>query len=195
MPTNNNEPLGNDLVLAVELLIDSFAARSIRYALVGGLATLMRGRPRFTQDVDLLVEVPQLALPGLLEELASKGFVLNSQQTIREFVQEHFTSFRYGAVRIDWIKPMLPLYMRTLMDATMLTWSDGHPIRVASPEGLILTKMASFRPQDQIDIETLLIANRTEIQLELIRKEWAAVADSEDVRSKWLEDAIARLAS
>ena len=57
--------LAGDLVRGVELLADTFAAKSIRYALIGGLATLMRGRPRFTQDIDILLDVPQVALPGL----------------------------------------------------------------------------------------------------------------------------------
>jgi hypothetical protein len=114
---------------------------------------------------------------------------------IGEFVREHITAFRYGSVRIDWIKPVLPLYARALADASMLTWTDGHPLRVASAEGLILTKIVSFRPQDQADIETLLIANRDALDVDLIRREWSAVARGEEARTAWLEDAIARLVS
>jgi hypothetical protein len=53
--------------------------------------------------------------------------------------------------------------------------------------------MVSFRPQDQQDIETLLIANRNEIDVVLIRREWSSVAEGEEARSAWLEDAISRL--
>ena len=53
--------------------------------------------------------------------------------------------------------------------------------------------MVSFRPQDQADIDTLLIANRDEIDLELICREWAEVATGEEARTAWLEDAIRRL--
>jgi len=144
--------LADDLIRAVELLADVFAAKSIRYAVVGGLATLMRGRPRFTQDVDVLLDVPQIALPSLLDELARQGFTLHPPTVIREYVREHITAFRYGSVRIDWLKPVLPLYTRTLADASSLTWTEGHPLRVATPEGLILTKMVAFRSQDQVDI-------------------------------------------
>src|SRR5206468_3828788 len=132
---------------------------------VGGLATLMRGRPGFTQDVDILLDVPQLALPGLLDELAAHGFAFDAATVIREYVREHMTTLRFGSVRIDWLKPVLPLYARTLADASPVTWTEGHSVRVASPEGLILTKMLAFRPQDQVDIETLLIANRDEIDV------------------------------
>ena len=56
--------LSDELVRAVESLSEAFAARSIRHALIGGLAISMRGRPRFTQDVDFLLDVPQLACPA-----------------------------------------------------------------------------------------------------------------------------------
>ena len=192
MPAEH-EHLEGELVRAVELLAETFSARSIRYAVVGGLATLMRGRPRFTQDVDVLLDVPQLALPGLLEELARRGFDFDTATVIREYVREHMTAFRFGTVRIDWLKPMLPLYARTLADASSLPWTEGHLVRVATAEGLILTKMLAFRPQDQADIETLLIANHDEIDLDLIRHEWSAVAIGEEARTAWLENAIGRL--
>ena len=168
---DEREVLPDELIRSVELLAEVFAARSIRYAVVGGLATLMRGRPRFTQDVDVLLDVPQLALPGLLDELLRIGFSFDRDVVIREYVREHITTFRFGSVRIDWLKPVLPLYVRALSGATSLLWTEGHPVRVATAEGLILTKIVSFRPQDQADIETLLIANRDEIDLELIRHE------------------------
>jgi hypothetical protein len=192
MPDENN-PLADELIRAVELLVEVFTARSIRYALVGGLATMMRGRPRFTQDVDILLDVPQLVLPGLLADLADRGFVLDTITVIREFVREHLTAFRFGNVRIDWLKPVLPLYNRTLADASALTWTEGHLIRVATAEGLILTKMVAFRPQDQADIVTLLAANRDEINVALIRNEWAPYAATEPDRTTWLEAAIARI--
>ena len=41
--------LPGDAVLAVGALAEAFDARSVRYALIGGLAFVLRGRPRFTQ--------------------------------------------------------------------------------------------------------------------------------------------------
>jgi hypothetical protein len=185
--------LGDEIIRAVELLAESFTSQSVCYALVGGLATMLRGRPRFTQDVDVLLDVPQLALPGLLDELARLGFSFDRDTVIREYIHEHITAFRFGSVRIDWLKPVLPLYARVLGDASYLTWTDHHSVRVATAEGLILTKLVSFRPQDQVDIETLLIANRDGLDVVLIRQEWSGVAAGEEVRTAWLEDAFARL--
>ena len=59
----------DDIIRAVELLGEAFEARGIQYALIGGLATTLRGRPRFTKDVNFLLDIPQLVLPGLLDDL------------------------------------------------------------------------------------------------------------------------------
>lgn len=187
------ESLPDDLIRSVELLADTFAARSVRYAIIGGLATLMRGRPRFTQDVDVLLDVPQLALPGLLEELKDRGFDLDVLEVVRQYTRQHITAFRFNDVRIDWLKPVLPLYARTIEYASELDWMEGHTLRVAEAEGLILTKMLSFRSQDQVDIETLLAANRDDIDLAFIRREWATVSEGEEPRTAWLEEAMRRL--
>jgi hypothetical protein len=185
-------PLTDELDRAVELLAESFAARSIRHALIGGLATSLRGRQRTTQDVDFLIDVPQIHLPGLLDDLIDRGFTLDPSVVIPEYVRQHITAFSFGLVRIDWLKPILPLYSRTLADALPLDWCDGHSVRVATAEGLILTKMVAFRPQDQIDIETLLTANRDDIDVDLIREEWSPFAATEAERTSWLDAVIAR---
>lgn len=109
---------------------------------------------------------------------------------IPAYVRFHITSFFYGNVRIDWLKPILPLYSRTLAEAQPLEWTEGHSVRVATAEGLILTKMVAFRAQDQIDIETLLTANRDEIDLDFIREQWSPFAAIEQDRTSWLEAVI-----
>ncbi len=184
--------LPGNSVRAVKSLAEAFDSRSIRYALIGGLASVLRGRPRFTQDVDFLLEVPQVVLPGLLDDLLERGFQLDPAIVIQQFVREHMTSFPFGSSRIDWLKPLLPLYSRTLADAGPLEWTEGHTVRVATAEGLILTKLVAFRPQDQLDIETLLTANRDAIDIGLIRNEWSSYAAAEPERTAWLESVIAR---
>jgi hypothetical protein len=180
-----------DLVDVVGRMAKVFARRHVRHALIGGLAVGLRGRPRATKDADFIVQVPAVAFPGLLEELASEGFEIDLMDMIRRWSVERFLAFGYGRVRIDWMQPVLPLYARVLDTAEEKPWIESG-IYVATAEGLILTKMVSFRPQDQVDIETLLIANRDEIDLELIRSEWSAVAVGEEARTAWLEDAIRR---
>lgn len=189
----DRELIDDELDRAVGRLAEAFAARSIRHALIGGLATSLRGRERSTKDADFLVDVPQIQLPGLLDDLIAKEFSIDPAVVIPEFLRQHITAFSYGKIRIDWLRAtVLPLYVRALADATPLEWSAGHSIRVATAEGLILTKMVAFRPQDQIDIDTLLIANRDDVDVGLIRAEWAPFAATEAERTAWLEAAIER---
>lgn len=185
--------LDDELDLAVGRLAEVFAARAIPHALIGDLAASLRGRQRATEDVDFLVEVSQIQLPGLLDDLTERGFTLDPTIAIPEFVRQHITAFSFRSVRIDWLKPILPLYARALADAGPMTWSHDLTLRVATAEGLILTKMVAFRPQDQVDITTLLTANRDAIDLGLIREEWSPFAASEPARTAWLEGEIERL--
>src|SRR5262249_29236198 len=181
-----------DLLEAVRRIAVVFARRRVRHALIGGLAVGLRSRPRATKDADVIGHVPAVEFPGLLEELVAEGFEIDVMDMIRRWSVERFIVFGRGRVRIDWMQPVIPLYATVLATAEENPWVDAG-IRVATAEGLILTKMVSFRPQDQADIETLLIANRDEIDVDLIRREWSAVAAGEGARTAWLEQAIARL--
>ena len=137
-----------------------FERRAVRHALIGGLAVGVRGRPRATKDADFILQVPALAFPGLLEELAADGFDLDVLDTVRRWSADRFVTFARGRLRVDWMQPVLPVYVRVLADARPQPWLDGT-LWVATAEGLILTKLLAFRPQDQVDIETLLTVNGT----------------------------------
>ncbi len=157
------------------------ALHNVSYALIGGMATSYRSQPRFTKDVDFLVNVPQLALPALLEELRGRGFNFDLSATIGEWTRHHMVVLMYHGIRIDWLKPLIPVYLHVLNRATEETWLD-QPIRIASAEGLILLKLLAFRSQDQLDIENLVAANRDTLDLNWIKAEWQTIADLDDPR-------------
>ena len=168
-----------------------FARRQVRHALIGGLAVSIRGQPRATKDADFIIQVPALAFPGLLEDVVAIGGQLDVMDTLRRWPVERFTAFPLDGVRIDWMQPILPVYAKVLDMAEPRPFGD-QTLRVATAEGLILTKLLAFRTRDQLDIETLLHANRESIDLPLIRGEWAPFAATEPDRTAWLEAAIAR---
>ena len=80
-----------------------------------------------------------------------------------------------------------------MLDSARVEKWRSHAIRIASPEGLILTKLVAFRTQDQADIEDLVAANRDQLDLETIRREWQIVAGRDDPRSLWLKETLQRL--
>src|SRR5207302_576727 len=96
------EPAFDDrLVAALTELVGALESHGIRYALIGGLAAGFRSRPRSTRDVDILLTVPQLQLPGLLADLAARGFTLDERATIEGFVRHHMTAIEYHGIRVD----------------------------------------------------------------------------------------------
>jgi hypothetical protein len=183
----NDAPPGSeaDLQRTLAEATAVFALHGVNYALVGGLAISHRSQPRFTKDVDFLLTIPQLKLPPLLEDFHKSGFQFELAETIREWTQHGMTVLNYRGIRIDWLKPVLPIYQHVLDRAQEELWLD-HPVRVASAEGLVLLKLLAYRLQDQIDIENLVAAHKGSLDLDWIRAEWQALAPLDDPRMQRL---------
>ncbi|MBI3407173.1 MAG: nucleotidyl transferase AbiEii/AbiGii toxin family protein [Planctomycetes bacterium] len=183
--------LPDPLVRALQELAAAFESLDIRYSLIGGIAAGLRGRPRFTRDLDFILEIPQVALPALLANLKVRGFTFNTELTIKEWTQDHLTELTYHGVRVDWLKPVLPVYLHVLDHSKAEPWL-GSQIRVASTEGLIVTKLLAFRTQDQLDIENLLAANRGKLDLDLITREWLTIGAAEDAVFKKFQELVTK---
>jgi hypothetical protein len=178
---SENSSLPKDVQTGLGHMAEALAAAKVSYALIGGIAVGFHSRPRFTNDVDFLLNVPQIKLPGLLDELRGRGFDIDTAKTIEEWTKHHLTVVDFHGVRFDWLKPVLPLYTHVIHTAKPVLWNGGS-LLIASPESLILTKLIAFRGQDQADIEALLAANRGQVDIAYIRSEWATIAPEDDPR-------------
>jgi hypothetical protein len=172
-------------------MAEALSAAHIRYALIGGIAVSFRSQPRYTKDLDFLLEIPQIKLPALLAELQTRGFTFDTAKTIQEWTQHHLAVLEYHGVRIDWLKPVIPLYSHVIDKSQVESWMDAS-LPIASVESLILTKLIGFRSQDQVDIENLLAANPGKIDIGYIRSEWAGIAQPDDSRMKRFEELAAK---
>ncbi len=184
-------PLPQDLIVAFRAMVQVLQRRGVRYALIGGVASSYRGQPRLTADLDFLIHVPALTLPGLLDELREEGFDFDSETVIRQWSQEHLTALDFRGVRVDWLKPQLPLFQHAIDSATV-EWILDCSAHVASAESLILLKLLAFRDQDRVDIQKLIFANPGQLDLDWIRKEWLAMADGNDPRYQHFEQLVKR---
>jgi len=173
--------ISRELLDGAVAIADALNQHRLPYALIGGLAAGYRTHARFTRDVDFLLTVPQLTLPPLLDELARRGFEFDQLTAIREWTQHHMTVLTYRGVRIDWLKPVIPVYQHVLDRATEEQWLS-YPVRVASAEGLILLKLLADRTQDHLDIENLVAAYEDKLDLDWIKAEWQAIAPLDDPR-------------
>ncbi len=172
------------LIAAMLAVADVLEAEGSRYALIGGLAAAQHGVFRATQDVDFLITVPRVRLPGLLERLQESGCTIDVHQVIREWGTEHLTQFRYRDVPIDWLEPAIPLF-QAVLDRAATRDVRGHKVRVVDAEGIILMKMAAFRPEDRRDVEALAATDQA-VDWAFIKSQLESVFDPEDDRMVWL---------
>ena len=174
----------NEALLHIKNLFD---ARNVKYCVIGGYAVGYLSTPRFTKDIDFIVNVPQLVLPRVIEDLITLGFELNLYESIKRWTQEHMMVFQYQGYRIDWLKPVLPLHQHVIDTALETEW-NGHSVRFATIESLILLKLLAFRPQDQIDVESLIASKRTALNLPYIDAEWQAIGELSDSPMQWFKE-------
>lgn len=126
----------------------------VRYLVVGGVACVLNGFVRTTEDVDLLVDAAPDNVARLLSALATIGEGHARELRVEDFADEE------GAIRLI---EDFPIYLFTRMGgrryADMLRYrrihGGGVPIPYVDVEGLILLKSGSRRPQDQTDVEAL----------------------------------------
>jgi hypothetical protein len=155
-----------------------------------GLAVAEHGVIRATQDVDLLLTIPAVSLPDLLERLRQAGCRIDVDRVIREWTREHLTRIYFGPVPIDWLAPVIPLF-QAVLDHAVTRRILGRPVRVADAEGTILMKLVAFRPEDRRDVEGIAAASRM-IDWVFIRRELEQVFEPDDERLLWLQSRASR---
>jgi hypothetical protein len=135
-----------------EKLLVALAASRVDFAVVGGLAVIFNGYPRFTLDADILVHDAPDNLRRLLDCLAGWGegwarelkpedFAPQegSIRVMEEFDLDIFTRLRGKA--LDDFRPRLR-HLET----------GGLRIPYLSPADLILLKQDSWREKDKLDV-------------------------------------------
>lgn len=175
------------LLEALDIQRTLFEKYHINYALIGGLALGYLGNVRFTKDVDLLLNIPQLTLPKLLEELLEKGFEFDLMNAIRTWTQGNMLVSHYLSFRIDWLKPPLALHSHVIDHATEVQWK-GTTLRVATPESMILLKLIAFRDNDKADIAGLIANFRDKLDLNWINTEWQNISELTDPPMLWFHE-------
>ncbi|OGP83238.1 MAG: hypothetical protein A2V87_00240 [Deltaproteobacteria bacterium RBG_16_58_17] len=146
-----------DLLEELKKLSLKLDQAGIDYALCGGLAIAIYAKPRATLDIDIMIDPAFLSkTKKATQEL---GFTLSSAPM----------EFQDGAVKIHRLTKIdkdsgehLVLDLLMVTPETKKAWDDrltveweGDPLKVVSPQGLILLKSLRSSGQDQDDIEYL----------------------------------------
>jgi hypothetical protein len=194
MAADKTQQVPEPLEVAAREVARCFEKHGVQYALIGGVATGIRSQIRATEDLDFIAAIPLIILPRVLDDLQSAGVEMDQPEVIRRWITEHMVVLTCHGVRVDWLKPVIAAYQHVIETASADA-TNNESLRVASAEGLIVTKLIAWRTQDQADIERLLSANRGQLDVEWIRREWEAIGDRFDPKMQRFDAMLAEFYS
>lgn len=144
------------IISRFERLLAALARSDVDFCVVGGLAVVLNGYVRVTEDVDILVNPEPGNLERMLHVLKEWG-----EGWARELVPADFPA-QEGSVRIGEQEFDLDIFTqmrgRSLDDfRPRLRHFDAHGVRIPylAPEDLIALKKDSWRDKDKLDVFAL----------------------------------------
>lgn len=144
-----------------------------RYVLIGGIAVAINGRQRYTHDADIVITISKAELPRLVDKLNEYGFKISesykktfSDKLLRQkaakilYDKDYSVDFRIESYSIDKeaIKRAIPVEIY------------GKKLSVATPEDIIVYKMARFSDQDRADIQGIIERHGKKLDTAYINK-------------------------
>ncbi|PIP22939.1 MAG: hypothetical protein COZ91_02105 [Candidatus Nealsonbacteria bacterium CG_4_8_14_3_um_filter_39_7] len=180
----------------VEELLDQIAeileGLKIPYAVTGGMAVAVWGNPRFTADIDIIVEMNSLKITPLAKALlAIDKDVYISEEAMGEALERkgefNFIHPQTG-LKVDfWVKN--DAYDRLKIERAIPKKIDKQKIFFISPEDLILSKLFWYKEGESSkhleDIKTVFNNPKLKLDLDYIKK-WAGQQSTTEILEKLL---------
>ena len=131
----------NRLALILEQL-------GISYFVTGSMASIYYGEPRFTNDIDVVIELSEKDIDAFCQSFPSPEFYL-SPASVRDAVIRRFQFniiHTTSGLKIDVIIPHDSEFEKSRRRrATTLILANGKAVRIASAEDIILRKMQYYQ--------------------------------------------------
>lgn len=129
---------------------------AIPYMIIGGQAVLIYGEPRLTRDIDITLGLGPDRLDDLVNVVSELGLrplvdpETFTRQTLVLPCEENDT-----LQRVDFILSLSD-YERAALQRTRTVTIVNTPVRIASPEDVIIHKMVAGRPRDLEDVASIV---------------------------------------
>lgn len=171
---------------AVEVVTLKAAAACERarvdYAIIGGIAAVgAYGVNRTTDDVDFVLALGKdlaAEVDAFLTELVAEGFRVNRDAVRRRFDRgPNLLTTHLGMTRIDFMLKRPDAYWQSALTHRRLLRYEGRELWFASPEDVIALKLVAGRPQDILDIQSVLKVQRFDLDRARLRATVALFAE------------------
>lgn len=144
-----------DLAPDLRDLLVELGREAVEYVIVGGYAVAYHGRPRFTKDIDLVLEGSEANLARAAAALDAFGAAPSIVENVRKMELDDIVFMGQPPMRVDFLRTIEGVDTRELFLGATRDTIDEVPIRVISLDHLIANKRSVGRPQDLIDVEFL----------------------------------------
>ncbi|MBX3167343.1 MAG: hypothetical protein KF760_08020 [Candidatus Eremiobacteraeota bacterium] len=168
--------MGDRLFGALQGALAALDSVGSDYALIGGFAAAIRGRLRFTQDLDLLVLSLVENSPRFVVAFRDQGFAhmdradrhrLDEVDLLRFWLPQDTTMTSIG---VDIQLPRVAHLEGIVKRATVEDY-QGLKLRVATRDDLILLKIGAWRPIDRADAIELAAISPASVDWKHLEKE------------------------
>lgn len=169
----------------------------VPFAVIGGIAASLHGKPRVTKDVDVVAQSEEDSWPRLLAAARKQGLfpriadALDFAKVTRVLLLTH----RATAIDVDVSFGMLPFELQLISRARRRV-IHGVSFPLASPEDIVVMKGMALRPRDVADIEGI-VESQSSLDLKRVRSHLAqlsALLEGDDHVAR-LEEILRRVAS
>jgi hypothetical protein len=128
----------------------------VRYCVVGAFAMAFHARPRYTKDMDILIETTAENANRLLIALDEFGFG-SLKLAVKDFLtQGNIIQLGYEPVRIDILTSIKGLAFAEIWESRIQGPYGEETVNFIDRHNLIKSKKLSNRAQDRADLELLL---------------------------------------
>ncbi|MCG3257558.1 MAG: nucleotidyltransferase [Candidatus Heimdallarchaeota archaeon] len=155
---------------SLKRLISYFDSKSISYVIVGGVAVIVSGRTRMTNDVDIILNHEEIQREDFVRYLVKEGFDANLGD-FDGFDEESHCSifFKEGMFRIDIKGTYSDLDTESIEMATDEIF-NGIPVKINHPINTILFKLKFGSEQDYEDALAVYVRNKEKIDHNFLAK-------------------------
>jgi hypothetical protein len=138
-----------------EKLFALFDAKEVKALIVGGYAFAFHARPRYTQDLDILVEPTPENARRILEALEEFGFGALAL-TVEDFTTPGvFIQLGHPPGRVDLLNSLKEVHFEEAWERRVAGRFGDQSVFYLAVEDLIRNKQAVGRPQDRADVAVL----------------------------------------
>ncbi len=137
-------------------LLKLFNKNKVRYCIVGAFALAFYGKPRYTKDMDILVEPDTGNARRIIRALREFGFKA-MDLTEKDFSEENrIIQLGYEPLRVDIITSIEGCGFKEAWKNKLVSRFGKEKVFFIGLKELIKNKKASGRKQDKADLEILL---------------------------------------